>query len=54
MVHEWKSAVYVCVNAKESYAPKKIIDRSICIQADIGEELKQFKSSDIQNCFSMS
>lgn len=54
MVHEWKNADYICINAKEAYAPEKIRDRSICIQADIGEVLKQFKDPDAQNCFSMS
>lgn len=46
MVQEWKNAEYVCINAKEAYAPEEIRDRSICIQADIAEVLKQFKGSD--------
>lgn len=41
MVREWKNARYICINAKEAYAPEEIRDRSICIQADIGEVLKQ-------------
>ncbi len=34
-------AVYACVNAGETYAPREIKDRSICINADIGEVLEQ-------------
>ncbi len=41
MVYERKKAEYICINAKETYAPEEIKDRSICIQADIGEVLKQ-------------
>lgn len=41
MVHEWKNTEYICVNAKETYVPEEIRDRSICIQADIGEVLRQ-------------
>lgn len=41
MVREWKNAKYICINAKEAYAPEEIRDRSICIQTDIGEVLKQ-------------
>lgn len=46
MVHEWKNAEYICINAKEAYAPEKIRDRSICMKADIGEVLKQFMDWD--------
>ncbi|MDE7340426.1 MAG: Sir2 silent information regulator family NAD-dependent deacetylase [Lachnospiraceae bacterium] len=42
MVNEWKNAEYICINAKEAYAPEKIKDRSICVQADIGDVLKRF------------
>lgn len=41
MVNEWKNTQYICINAKKAYAPEKIKDRSICIQTDIGEVLKQ-------------
>lgn len=41
MVHKWKNAEYVCINAKEAYAPEEIRDRSVCIQEDIAEVLKQ-------------
>jgi len=33
-------AVYSCINLGEAYAPKKIIDRSICIDRDIAEILE--------------
>ncbi|WP_343208797.1 Sir2 silent information regulator family NAD-dependent deacetylase [Anaerolentibacter hominis] len=41
MAHEWKNAVYVCINAGEACAPKEIKERSICIDGDIGDVLKQ-------------
>lgn len=34
-------AVYACVNYGETYVPEEIAKRSICINADIGEILKQ-------------
>lgn len=34
-------ATYACVNLGEANAPTKIIDRSICIDADIGKVLEQ-------------
>ena len=32
-----KNASYICVNLGESYCPDEIIDRSICVNADIGK-----------------
>ena len=40
MAHEWKNAEYICINAKEAYAPEEIKDGSLCIQADIADMLK--------------
>ena len=34
-------AVYACINFGEAYAPKEIIDWSICINGDISEILQQ-------------
>lgn len=59
MVNEWKNAQYICINAKEAYAPEEIKDRSICIQADIGEVLcqldiygkQQIQKLHINSCF---
>ena len=34
-------AVYACINYGEAYAPEEIEERSICINADIGEALRQ-------------
>lgn len=34
-------ATYVCINYGEAYVPEEIAKRSICINADIGEILKQ-------------
>lgn len=41
MTAENPQAVYVCVNLGEASAPGKIAGRSICINGDIGEVLKQ-------------
>lgn len=41
MVHEWKNAVYICLNTKEDDVPEEIRERSICLAEDIGEVLKQ-------------
>lgn len=46
MAHEWKNAEYICINAKEAYAPEEISGRSICIKEDIGEVLKHLMDSD--------
>ncbi len=59
MVNEWKNAQYICINAKEAYASEEIKDRSICIQADIGEVLcqldiygkQQIQKLHINSCF---
>ncbi|MDD6340933.1 MAG: hypothetical protein PUA50_01225 [Eubacteriales bacterium] len=34
------NATYVCVSAGESFCPSKIVKRSVCIDADIGETLR--------------
>lgn len=34
-------AFYACINKGEAYAPEEIMERSICINGDIGEVLKQ-------------
>lgn len=41
MVHEWKDAVYVCLNYGEAYAPDEIKKKSICVNGDIGEILSR-------------
>lgn len=35
------NSFYACVNLGEAFAPTEIIDRSICINADIGRLLEQ-------------
>ena len=45
MTHEWKDAVYVCLNYGEAYAPDEIKKKSICINGDIGEILYQLKTA---------
>ncbi len=41
MTNEWPSAAYICINLNESIVPNEIQKKSICINADIGEILKQ-------------
>ena len=41
MTAENPQAAYACVNLGEACAPTEIIDRSICINADIGRVLEQ-------------
>ncbi len=41
MTYQNSKAVYACVNQGEAFAPKEIAGRSICIDGDIGEVLKQ-------------
>lgn len=39
MVNDRENATYVCVNNGEAYAPDEIKNKSVCINADIGEIL---------------
>ena len=41
MTRKNKNAVYACLNFGEALAPRDIAERSICINADIGEVLKK-------------
>ena len=34
-------AIYVCLNYGEAYAPDEIIEKSICINGDIGDILSR-------------
>jgi len=43
MTAENLRAVYACVNLGEAYAPREIVNRSICIDEDIGEVIKKLK-----------
>ena len=43
MTEENPRAVYACVNLGEAYAPREIMERSICIDGDIGEILEKVK-----------
>ena len=45
MVMENKKAVYTCVNYQEAFCPNELEERSICIDGDIGEVLKEIKAS---------
>ncbi len=39
MTSQNPNAVYACLNLKDAAAPREIVERSICIQGDIGEAL---------------
>ena len=41
MTAENPKATYACINYGEAYVPEEIAKRSICINADLGETLKQ-------------
>ena len=43
MTYQNPRAVYACVNYGEAYAPREIMERSICIDGDIGKVLKELK-----------
>ena len=43
MAQQNPKAVYACINYGEAYAPREILERSICIDGDIGEVLKELK-----------
>lgn len=43
MTNDWPEATYACLNYGEAYAPDEIKDKSICINADIGEVLQSLK-----------
>ena len=49
MTEENPSAVYACVNYNEALCPKKTEARSICIDGDIGDVLKQLRCTDAEN-----
>lgn len=44
MTEKNKNATYACVNFGEAAAPEKIVDRSICIDADISATLEKLLS----------
>lgn len=41
MTQQNPQAFYVCINKGEAYVPREIMERSVCINDDIGEVLKQ-------------
>jgi hypothetical protein len=41
LTYAWQQATYACLNYGEAYAPDEIIDKSICINGDIGEILSK-------------
>ena len=45
MVMENKKAVYACINYQEAFCPNELEERSICLDGDIGEVLKEIKTS---------
>ena len=43
MTHENPNATYACINFGEAVVPQEIAKKSICINADIGEVMKEMK-----------
>ena len=43
MTEKDKNATYACLNLGDAEAPEKIIDRSICIDSDIGKALEDMR-----------
>ncbi len=41
-----ENAVYACINRGEAIAPREILNRSICIDADIGDVLRMVRGQD--------
>ena len=41
MTREWPNAIYACLNYGEAFAPVEIQDKSIRINRDIGDVVKQ-------------
>lgn len=44
MTYREPKAVYACIDLSDASAPREIADRSICIQRDIGEVLREIAS----------
>lgn len=42
--YQWDKAVYVCINKNEACTVDEIMDKSICINGDIGEVIRQLGS----------
>ena len=40
---ENKKAVYACINYREAFCPNELEERSICLEGDIGEVLKEIQ-----------
>lgn len=41
MTNTFEHAFYVCLNQREAYAPEEIRKKSVCMNEDIGEVLKE-------------
>lgn len=42
-VNQWPNALYVCINLQESFVPKEIKEKSVCIDEDIDSVLEYIK-----------
>ena len=47
MTYQNPKATYTCINYGDAAAPKEIAERSICIDGDIGEVLKEFDTTPV-------
>ena len=43
MTNTFQHGFYVCLNQGEAYAPKEIRGKSVCMNEDIGEVLKELE-----------
>ena len=41
MTNTFEHAFYVCLNQREAYVPDEIMRKSVCMNEDIGEVLKE-------------
>ena len=46
MTNTFQHAFYVCLNQGEAYAPAEITRKSVCMNEDIGEILKELQTCD--------
>lgn len=48
MTGEQPEAVYGCINLGEAWAPDEIKDKSLCINADIGQTLQEMSETGVR------
>lgn len=46
MTYQWQDAFYVCLNYGEAWAPDEILDRSVCVNGDVKDIVRQLEMED--------